>query len=210
MLLEHDAARPSVHPTARIAPTAVLCGDVTVGPDSSVGFGAVLTAETGPIEVGAQCVIMENAVLRGTSRHPLRIGDNVLIGPNAYLSGASVGDNSFIATGVSVFNAARIGARAMVRIGAVVHIKTVLADDAIVPIGWVAVGDPARILPPDRHEEIWEIQKTLDFPGTVFGVGRADVGESYMPEAMRRYTKALARHRGDRVLENGASRPDGS
>ena len=149
MLIEHDAVSPSVHPSARIAPTAVLCGDVTVGPDSSVGFGAVLTAETGPIEVGARCVIMENAVLRGTSRHPLRIGDNVLIGPNAYLSGAAVGDNSFIATGASVFNAARIGARAMVRIGAVVHIKTVLADDAVVPIGWVAVGHPARILPPD-------------------------------------------------------------
>lgn len=210
MLLEHDGDSPTVHPSARIAPTAVLCGDVTVGPECSVGFGAVLTAETGPIEVGARCVIMENGVLRGTSRHPLRVGNNVLIGPNAYLSGATVGDNTFIATGVSVFNAARIGARAMVRIGAVVHIKTVMADDATVPIGWVAVGDPARILPPDRHEEIWEVQKTLDFPGTVFGVGRASVGETYMPEAMRRYTRALARHRHDRLLEDGQTRPEGS
>jgi carbonic anhydrase/acetyltransferase-like protein (isoleucine patch superfamily) len=200
MLIEHSGKRPVIDPTARIAPTAVICGDVTVGPGTSVGFGAVLTAESGPIIVGRECVIMENAVTRGTRRHPATIGDHVLIGPGAYLSGCTVRDCAFLATGSRVFNGAIIGARAEVRINATVHLLTKLSEDAMVPIGWVAVGDPARILPPEAHDEIWAIQKPLNFPKEIFGVDRPNPGETRMPEMMARYCRALSRHRDDRVL----------
>lgn len=49
-----------------------------------------------------------------------------------------------------------------------------VAPDTTVPIGWIAVGDPARPFPPDAHEEQWEIQEALDFPGTVFGLTREE------------------------------------
>jgi carbonic anhydrase/acetyltransferase-like protein (isoleucine patch superfamily) len=124
MLIEHLGKRPVIDPTARIAPTAVICGDVTVAPATSVGFGAVLTAEGGPIVVGRECVIMENAVIRGTKRHPAIIGDHVLVGPGAYLSGCAIRDCAFLATGSRVFNGAIIGARAEVRINATVHLLT--------------------------------------------------------------------------------------
>lgn len=200
MLIEHDGKRPAIDPSARIAPSAVICGDVSLGPGTSVGFGAVLTAESGPIAVGANCVVMENAVLRGTRRHPLRIGDHVLIGPRAYLTGCTVGDCAFLATGCAIFNGAVIGARAEVRINATVHLLTSLPADATVPIGWVAVGDPASILPPERHNDIWAIQKPLDFPKVIFGVDRPKEGETAMPEIMARYTRALSRHKNDQVI----------
>ena len=200
MLIEHLGKRPVIDPTARIAPTAVICGDVTLGPGTSVGFGAVLTAESGPIIVGRECVIMENAVIRGTRRHPATVGDHVLVGPGAYLSGCAVRDCVFLATGSRVFNGAIIGARAEVRINATVHLLTKLPDDATVPIGWVAVGDPARILPPEAHEEIWAIQEPLNFPKEIFGVDRPEPGETRMPEMMARYCRALSRHRDDRDL----------
>ena len=200
MLIEHLGKRPAIDPTARIAPTAVICGDATVGPDTSVGFGAVLTAESGPIVVGRQCVIMENAVVRGTRRHPATVGDHVLVGPGAYLSGCAIRACAFLATGSRVFNGAIVGARAEVRINATVHLLTKLPEDATVPIGWVAVGDPARILPPGAHDEIWAIQEPLDFPKEVFGVARPGPGETRMPEMMARYCRALSRHRDDRVL----------
>ena len=57
---------PSVHPDAYVAPTAVLSGQVSVGAGSCVLHGAVLTADGGPVDVGANCVIMEHAVPRGT------------------------------------------------------------------------------------------------------------------------------------------------
>jgi carbonic anhydrase/acetyltransferase-like protein (isoleucine patch superfamily) len=88
MLIEHEGKRPRIHPSSRIAPTAVICGDVTSGAETSVGFGAVLTAESGPIELGSRCIVMENAVIRGTRRHPVAIGDHVLIGPQAMFSAA--------------------------------------------------------------------------------------------------------------------------
>jgi carbonic anhydrase/acetyltransferase-like protein (isoleucine patch superfamily) len=200
MLIEHLGERPAIDSTARIAPTAVICGDVTVGPGTSVGFGAVLTAESGPIIVGRECVIMENAIIRGTRRHPATIGDYVLIGPGAYLSGCAIRDCAFLATGSRVFNGATVGARAEVRINATVHLLTKLPEDATVPIGWVAVGDPARILPPEAHDEIWAIQEPLKFPKEIFGVDRPEAGETRMPQIMARYCRALSRHRDDRVL----------
>jgi carbonic anhydrase/acetyltransferase-like protein (isoleucine patch superfamily) len=200
MLIEHLGKRPAIDPTARIAPTAVICGEVTVGPGTSVGFGAVLTAESGPVVIGRQCVIMENAVIRGTKRHPATVGDHVLVGPGAYLSGCAICDCAFLATGSRVFNGATVGTRAEVRINATVHLLTNLPEDATVPIGWVAVGDPARILPPEAHDEIWAIQEPLNFPKEIFGVDRPGPGETRMPEMMARYCRALSRHRDDRVL----------
>jgi carbonic anhydrase/acetyltransferase-like protein (isoleucine patch superfamily) len=143
---------------------------------------------------------MENAVVRGTPGHSTRIGDNVLVGPRAYLSGCDVDDNAFLATNVSVFNGARVGAGAEVRINGVVHIKTVLPRDTVVPIGWVAVGDPAEILSPEDHERIWAVQKPLDFPGTVFGLERGPA-ETIMPELTRRYARALGSHKDDIILD---------
>ena len=58
---------------------------------------------------------------------------------------------------------------------------------------WVAVGDPARILPPEAHDEIWAIQEPLNFPKEVFGVDRPGPGETRMPEIMARYCRALSR-----------------
>jgi carbonic anhydrase/acetyltransferase-like protein (isoleucine patch superfamily) len=98
MLLEQNGATPKIDPTARIAPNAVVCGKVTIGASSSIGFGAVLTAESGPITVGSNCVIMDTATIRGLKRNPVRIGDNVLVGPRTYLTGCEVEDNAFLAT----------------------------------------------------------------------------------------------------------------
>lgn len=198
MLIEHRGNSPKVDPSAWMAPTATISGDVEIGPESRILFGAVVTADGGPVRIGSRCVVMENAVLRGTRKHPLSIGSNVLVGPRAYLSGCTIEDEVFLATGSAVFNGARIGRRAEVRVNGTVHLRTVLPEEAVVPIGWVAVGDPANILPPDRHEEIWAIQEALDFPGEIFGVDRSP---EMMVEIMARYTRALGSHEEDRLIE---------
>ena len=192
-------------PSAYVAPNAIVCGDVTIGADSRVLFGAAIVAEGGPVEIGARAIVMENAVIRGTARHPVRLGDSVLVGPRAYLSGCVVEEHVFLAAGATVFNGAHLGARAEVRINGVVHLGTRLPADAVVPIGWVAVGDPAAILSPDQHERIWAIQEPLNFPRTVFGLDRASAGETLMPELTRRYAAALGRHRDDRIVRRNIS-----
>ena len=121
------------------------------------------------MEIGSPCIVMEHALVRGRVGHPTTLGDNVLVGPHAHVNGALVAENAFLATGASVFPGARIGARAEVRIRGVVHVNSALPPDVTVPIGWVAVGNPAEIFPPEAHDEIWAIQEGLDFPETVFG-----------------------------------------
>lgn len=200
MVLEHRGKRPTIHDTAYIAPTAVVCGDVTIGEDSRVLFGAVIVAEGGPVRIGAHCIIMENAVVRGTPRHPTRLGNHVLVGPHAHLTGCSVDDNVFLATGTAVFNGARIGARAEVRINGVVHVEAGVLPHAIVPIGWIAVGNPAQVVPPQEHDRIWSAEGPANFPLTVFGLERAPARESIMPELTRRYARALAEHKADQIV----------
>jgi carbonic anhydrase/acetyltransferase-like protein (isoleucine patch superfamily) len=194
MRLEHRGRSPVVDPSAYVAPTAVLCGDVRVGPDARILFGAVLTAEDGRIDVGARCVVMENALLRGRAAHPVRLGDDVLVGPHAHLNGTVVGAGCFLATGSSLFPGSRLGRDVEVRINGVVHANTVLEDGALVPIGWVAVGDPAQVLAPGQHDEIWAVQERLDFPQTVYGLPR----EASARERMERQAAWFAAHRDDR------------
>jgi carbonic anhydrase/acetyltransferase-like protein (isoleucine patch superfamily) len=201
MILEHRGERPRIHPSAYVAPNAVVCGDVTVGPESRVLFGAVLTAESGPVTIGERCIVMENAVIRGVEHHPASLGDHVLVGPHAHLSGCTVEDDVFIATGACIFNGATIGARATVRIRGIVHIRTRIPADGIVPIGWVALGDPVQLHSPKDHDEISKLLGDLNFARTVFGDEPARRGETRMPERSRRYARALAAHKDDRIVE---------
>ena len=196
MLIHHEGVSPTIDSSAWVAPNAVVCGDVRIGPGCRVMYGAQIIAEGGTIVVGRECIIMENAVLRSTGRHSLAMGNNCLVGPNAHVVGCVVEDEVFIATGAAVFHAARLGKGSEVRINGVVHLKTHVAAGDTVPIGWVAVGDPAQILPPGEHERIWEIQKPLNFQLTVYGFERH---EASMEKITRRLSEALASHAGDLV-----------
>ena len=195
MLVEHRGKRPNVHPSAWIAPTAVVCGDVRVGADARILWNAVVSAEDGSVEIGERCVVMEHALVRGRAAHPVVIEHDVLIGPHAHVNGAHVAAEAFVATGAALFPGAAVGARAEVRIHGVVHVNSTVPDGGLVPIGWVAVGD--RVFPPGAHEEIWSIQRELDFPGTVYGEPR---GDDLMARVMPRQSAWLSAHRDDRIL----------
>jgi carbonic anhydrase/acetyltransferase-like protein (isoleucine patch superfamily) len=201
MLVEHRGHVPEVDPSAYVAPTAVVCGAVRIGPRARVLFGAVLTAEDGEVSLGARSVVMENALVRGRAGHPAQIGDDVLVGPHAHVNGARVGEGCFIATGAALFPGSTAGAGSEVRVHGVVHVNTVLSPGTIVPIGWVAVGDPAQVFPPGEHERIWAVQERLDFPGTVYGISR----DTPAAERMARQADWFAAHGDDRIV--GGTQP---
>jgi len=196
VLIRHLGMAPSVHPEAYVAPTVVLSGQVSVGAGSCIMHGAVLAAEGGPVQVGASCVIMENAVLRGTPRHPLVIGDRVLAGPHAQLTGCTLADEVFIAAGAMVCNGAHLGRAAAVALGAVVHFGAIVAPEARIPAGWVAAGDPARPYPPGQAEAIRAglADAGWSFLPFVFGVDDAEGRRDQLRAALARYTAAMARH----------------
>jgi gamma-carbonic anhydrase len=176
-----------IHETASVASSAVVSGDVTLGPGSRVLHGAVLTGDLGPVLVGSDVVVMEHALIRGRPDHPVQVGDAVLVGPHTHLNGTTVEDEVFVATGVSMFPGSRAGAGCELRVNSVLHVNSILPAGTVVPIGWVAAGDPAQLFPPDRHEELWAVQEPLDFPGTVYGVPRG----TSMRDIMRRQSEAF-------------------
>jgi carbonic anhydrase/acetyltransferase-like protein (isoleucine patch superfamily) len=197
MLIEHRGTTPVIADSAYVAATAVVSGAVTLGAGVRVLHGAVLSAEDGAITVGENSIVMEHALVRGRAGHEVHIGHSVMIGPHAHVNGAVINDGAFIATGASVFSGATVGAGAEVRINAVVQVNTSVEAGAVVPIGWVAVGSPAQVFPPERHEEIWAIQRNLDFVGTVYGAGP----DMSMRELMSGQSDFYGAHRSDRVVE---------
>ena len=202
MLIEHAGKRPQVDAGAWIAPDATVCGDVAIGAGVRVLHGARIVGESGgAIRIGRDCIVMENAVIRAGRKHGCTIGDHCLIGPLAHVVGATLEEEVFVATAAAIFHGARIGRGAEVRVRGTVHLRTRLPAGGVVPIGWVAVGDPAVILPPDRHDEIWAVQRPLDFPEWVYGFKR-DTPE-LMRQVTRRLSDTLGAHAEDRVLDRG-------
>ena len=197
MLIEHRGISPVIAETAWVAPTAVLSGNVTLGEGVRVLHGAVVSAEDGAITIGENCVIMEHAIVRSRAAHPVTIGHSVMIGPHAHVNGATIGDEAFIATGASLFPGSSFGAGAEARINAVVQVNTSVAPGVVVPISWVAVGDPAQLFSPEQHDEIWAVQRTLDFVGTVYG---AEAGPT-MREIMASQSEFYGAHSDDRVID---------
>lgn len=199
MIILHGGKKPEIHPSAWIAPDATVCGDVIVGPRSRILHGARVIGEGGgSIRIGENCIVMENAVVRATQRHGCLIGRHCLIGPNAHVTGAVLEDQVFVATGGAIFHGAHIGRESTVRVHAIVHVRTRLEPQTTVPIAWIAVGDPAQILPPDKHDEIWAVQKPLNFPEWVYGLDRST--PNLMVHVTGYLSKSLEDHSKDVVL----------
>lgn len=201
MLIEHLGKKPQIDPSAYIAPNATICGDVTIGKNTRIMFGAQIIAESSPIVIGENSIILENAVIRGTKDLSVTIGNNCLVGPNTHLAGCIIEDSVFLATGVSIFHGATIKKGAEIRINGVVHLKTVFPENETLPIGWVAVGNPMKMFPPDKHDEIWEMQKSLNFPNLVYGIAEREKLIDVNKKLCDIMSERLQKHKSDRILK---------
>jgi carbonic anhydrase/acetyltransferase-like protein (isoleucine patch superfamily) len=131
-------AKPRIDVTVFVARTATVLGDVTVGPNASVWFGAVLRGDMGPITIGENTNIQDNAVVHVDFGFPTVIGRNVSVGHSAIIHGASIGDDCIIGMHATILNGARIGAGCIVGAGAIVM------QGQEVPPGSIVLGIPAK------------------------------------------------------------------
>lgn len=108
MIISSGTKKPDIHASAYVAPGAVVSGDVTIEEGCAVLHGAVITAEGAPVVIGANSVVMENAVLKASGgsvmQFPLTVGESCIIGPGAYVVGATIEPGCFIAAGSRVNN----------------------------------------------------------------------------------------------------------
>lgn len=132
--------RPEVHPTAFVAASADLVGDVEVGAEASVWYGCVLRGDIAPIRIGARTNIQDLTVVHVDLDRPALIGESVGIGHRAIVHGCMVEDDCLIGMGSIVLTGARIGRGSLVAAGAVV------TEGTEVPPGSLVVGVPGRVV----------------------------------------------------------------
>jgi carbonic anhydrase/acetyltransferase-like protein (isoleucine patch superfamily) len=130
MLIEFGGKRPTIGRNVFIAPTAVLIGDVTVGDNTSIWFGAVLRGDFGPIRVGSGCSIQDNVTVHVFEE--TIIGDNVTIGHNAAVEGCVIGDGTVVGMNATVLPGVRVGREVMIAAGSVLPERMVVGDRVLV------------------------------------------------------------------------------
>jgi len=137
----------SVDPSAFVAPSATLVGEVRIGPQSSVWYGAVLRADMEPILIGSGSNVQDGTIVHVDVDMPVRIGDRVSIGHRAVIHGCTVEDGCLIGIGAILLSGSRIGEGALVAAGALVR------EGAVVPPGVLFAGVPGKVLRELTDEE---------------------------------------------------------
>lgn len=140
-ILPYGGRSPRIHPSAFIAPTAVLIGDVEVGPESSIWFGAVLRGDspTHPIRVGARTSVQDNCVIHVSEQGPTIIGDEVTVGHGAVFESCEIRRGALIGMNAVLLHHCVIGEEALVAAGSVVP------EGMEVPPRTLVAGTPAKV-----------------------------------------------------------------
>ncbi|MEJ3656858.1 gamma carbonic anhydrase family protein [Actinomycetes bacterium KLBMP 9759] len=136
-LFSFEGLTPTVHPSAFIAPTATLVGDVRVEADASVWYNAVLRADLGAIVVREGANVQDGCVVHGGDDPVTEIGPGATIGHLCVVHGCVIGEEALVGNGSTIQDGARIGARCLIGAGSTVAPNTVVPDDTLV-LGTVA------------------------------------------------------------------------
>ncbi|HEX4107067.1 MAG TPA: gamma carbonic anhydrase family protein [Solirubrobacteraceae bacterium] len=150
-LFEFERTRPTIDPSAFIAPTATIIGDVTVEAEASVWYGAILRGDFAPIVIRAGANVQDGSVLHAAPEMAVEIGPGATVAHLCVVHGAVLGAEALVANGATVLDGARIGAGSLIAAGALVK-----AGDQI-PDGVLAAGVPAVVKGPiaGTPSEMW-------------------------------------------------------
>jgi len=151
-ILPYRAAMPRIAADAFIAATAVVAGDVWIGPGSSLWFGVVVRGDVNVVRIGARTNIQDGSVIHVSRRGQVtHIGDEVTVGHMALLHDCTLEDRCFVGMQACVMDGAVVESGAMVAAGALV------TPGKRVPSGELWAGRPARLLRPVTEAEMEEI-----------------------------------------------------
>jgi carbonic anhydrase/acetyltransferase-like protein (isoleucine patch superfamily) len=130
----------SIHPTAFIASTAAVMGDVSLGEEASIWYHAVVRGDMAPIVIGARSNIQDGTIVHVDAGVPCTVGQRVGVGHRVILHGCTVGDDCLVAMGSVLLNGVTIGSGSVVAAGAVIP------EGMQVPPGSLVMGVPGRIV----------------------------------------------------------------
>lgn len=143
---------PEIADDVYIAPGASVIGRVTIGASSSIWPNAVVRGDIATITIGERTNIQDNSTLHVDSDHPLRVGNDVVVGHNAILHGCTIEDNCLIGMGAIVLDGAIIGEGSLIGAGALV------APNKVIPPQSLVMGSPGKVIRELTAEEVEKIQ----------------------------------------------------
>ena len=129
-----------IHPTAFIAPTAAVMGNVTIGRNASIWYHSVVRGDMAGIVIGADSNVQDGSIVHVDEGVPCTIGQRVAVGHRVILHGCTVGDDCLIGMGSVLLNGVSIGSGSVVAAGAVIP------EGMAVPPGSLVMGVPGRII----------------------------------------------------------------
>jgi carbonic anhydrase/acetyltransferase-like protein (isoleucine patch superfamily) len=157
MIQTYKGTAPTVHPTAFVAESALVIGDVVVGEKANIWFHSVVRGDTNYIRIGAECNIQDACVLHVVrDLHPLILEDGVVLGHRVVVHGCRIGRGSLIGMGAIVLNGAEIGDESIVGAGSVVSPGTVIPPRSL------AIGIPARVVRAVTDDDVRMIRGTVE------------------------------------------------
>ena len=143
----YEGLVPVIAPTAFVAPSAVVIGDVTIGEQASIWYGCILRGDVNAIRIGARSNIQDGTIIHVSPQtSPTLVGADVLVGHGVILHGCELQDGCFIGIRATVLNGAIVETGAMVAAGALV------VEGTRIPAGELWGGAPARKLGPLRSD----------------------------------------------------------
>jgi carbonic anhydrase/acetyltransferase-like protein (isoleucine patch superfamily) len=151
LVLPFDGKRPKIHSSVFLAPTAVVIGDVTIGADSSVWFGAVLRGDSPehPVTIGRRTSVQENCVIHIGHWGPTIVGDDVTVGHGAKFECCTIGDRTVIGMNAVILQNARIGRECVIAAG------TVVLEAADIPDRSLVAGVPGKVKKTLESDAAW-------------------------------------------------------
>ena len=164
MIFALDGLAPRLGRDVYVAPNATVVGDVHLGDEVSIWFGAVLRGDVERLTVGAWSNVQDNSVLHSDPGSPLVVGERVTVGHGCILHGCRIGDGALIGMGSTILNDARIGRNCLVGADALV------TEGKEFPDGMLIVGAPARAIRPLTPEEL---ARMAESPGRYVERGKA-------------------------------------
>lgn len=147
-----DPALTQIDDTAFIARGAVVLGDVQVGADASVWYGAVLRGDTEAIRVGPRSNVQDGSVLHADPGFPCVLGAEVTVGHRCVVHGARVGDRCLLGMGAILMNGATLGEECLVGAGALI------TEGKVFPPRSLILGAPAQVRRPLTEAEIADLR----------------------------------------------------
>ncbi len=145
---------PLIHPTAFIAPGAIVLGNVRLGRDASVWYHTVVRGDSAPIAIGDETNIQDLSMVHADEGFPCTIGARVGVGHRVILHGCTVEDECLIGMGAILLNGALVGRGSVVAAGAV------LPENTKVPPGSLVMGVPGKVARPVDEKLAARIQST--------------------------------------------------